>query len=77
MPLGPNINSMKNLTQIVAIVCMLLGMACSGGQIVQPYPPKTDSQKISPQIITESARLTHTHAKLQEGIERTAPPPRS
>jgi MSHA type pilus biogenesis protein MshL len=69
-------NSMKNLTQIVGMLGMLFGMACSGGQSVLQYPPTTDTQKISPEIITESAQLTKTQAKLQEAIEKSSPPPR-
>jgi type II secretory pathway component GspD/PulD (secretin) len=67
---------MKNLTQIVGMLGMLFGMACSGGQSVLQYPPTTDTQKISPEIITESAQLTKTQAKLQEAIEKSSPPPR-
>jgi type II secretory pathway component GspD/PulD (secretin) len=67
---------MKNLTQIACIFGMLFGMACSAGQSVTQYPPKTDPQKISPEIIAESAQLTHTQAKLQEAIEKSTPPPR-
>ena len=66
---------MKNLTQIVGILCILFWMACSGGQSVLQYPQKPDFQKINPEIITESAQLTDTQTKLQEAIERATPPP--
>ena len=66
---------MKNLIQIAGIACTLLWMACSGGQSLLEYPQKADFKKINPEIIAESAQSADTRAKLEQGIERSTPPP--